>query len=209
MKPEPRLRGPVIAGLLCLAGSSWAAEAPQANPPPTTEASLPAADTDAQAALTAALKQAALAEKYRAAKDYRRAIEMFQQSIAIQPTVRGLNGLGITYYRMGRHEDAVRSFKEALALRPNESAVHYNLGLAYQDLGRHEEAASTFREALRLKPDNHAASDGLAVSLGKLKQYPDAVAAALAAIRLAPDDASYRAHLCDLRFATAEYQQAG
>jgi len=175
MKPEARFRGPVIVALLCLWGLVQAADPPQPDPPappvsPTTPAA-PAAEPQAQSPeLSAALEEAVVAEKFRAVKDYGRAIESFRKSIARHPSVRGYNGLGITYYALGRHEDAIQAYQQALALRPGDAAVHYNSGLAFQDLGRDEDAARAFRESFRLNPANHAASDALGVSLGRLKQ---------------------------------------
>ena len=48
---------------------------------------------------------------------------------------------------------AIRAFKQALLLTPDDEDVHYNLGLAYVQAGQGTNAETEYREALRLLPD--------------------------------------------------------
>ena len=52
---------------------------------------------------------------------------------------------------MGRYEEAVAQYQEALRITPGDAGVHKNLGLALESLGRPQEAAPHFQEALRIK----------------------------------------------------------
>ena len=45
---------------------------------------------------------------------------------------------GICYKTIGKLDEAVKSFKKALALKPNYAEVHYNLGVTLQELGQLE-----------------------------------------------------------------------
>ena len=45
------------------------------------------------------------------------------------------NNLGKVYYRAKRNQEAVASFKAAIALRPNFAEAHFNLAVAYVALG--------------------------------------------------------------------------
>ncbi len=51
------------------------------------------------------------------------------------------------YAKVGRGEDAMREANFAMALRPNDSAVLYNVACAFADLGRKAEALDALRKA--------------------------------------------------------------
>lgn len=49
-------------------------------------------------------------------------------------------GLGLTYSRQGRFEDAIRQFKEAIGIEKDLYDVHTEMGYAYADLGQMDKA---------------------------------------------------------------------
>ena len=101
--------------------------------------------------LTTWLSQAVALE---AAQDWSGLVEHCERWIKAQPGEGlGWYGLGMAYNSLGRHEEAVGAYKEALRLKPDFAEAWYNLGVAYLRLGRHEEAVSAIKEALRLKAD--------------------------------------------------------
>lgn len=51
-----------------------------------------------------------------------------------------LSSLGDVYYRVGRLQEAQRTFESALFLDPSASIVHYRLALVLQDMGQKNEA---------------------------------------------------------------------
>ena len=42
--------------------------------------------------------------------------------------------LGLAYLKLGRHEEEILAYKEALILNPKSAQTHYNLGIAYDHL---------------------------------------------------------------------------
>ena len=54
---------------------------------------------------------------------------------------------------MGKLEEAIAEYREALRLKPDYPEAHANLGNALKDQGKLDEAITECREALRLKPD--------------------------------------------------------
>ena len=42
--------------------------------------------------------------------------------------------LGLAYLKLGRHEEEVKAYQEALNLNPKSAETHYNLGIAYGHL---------------------------------------------------------------------------
>jgi tetratricopeptide (TPR) repeat protein len=55
--------------------------------------------------------------------------------------------------KAGDGEDAIKGYREGLALCPNDDVAHNELGEIYLRLGRKAEAAAQFEEALRLNPN--------------------------------------------------------
>lgn len=55
---------------------------------------------------------------------------------------------------MGRHEEAIVHYREALRLDPENGNTHHTLAESLQALGRLEEAEREYREAISLDPDH-------------------------------------------------------
>ena len=54
---------------------------------------------------------------------------------------------------LGKYDEAIAQYSEALRINPDDADAHYNLGDALRNLGKYDEAAARYSEALRLKPD--------------------------------------------------------
>jgi adenylate cyclase len=97
----------------------------------------------------------AYANSLYVASRYKEAIPMFQKAIRLNPI--GSSGaffnLGNCYRRMGRLEEAVSAFKQALLRSPDNMFVHVGLAATYIQMGREREARSEAAEALRINPD--------------------------------------------------------
>jgi tetratricopeptide (TPR) repeat protein len=98
-----------------------------------------------------------------------------------------LNLLGVLAHQSRRNNTAVELLRRAVAARPGDAAIHYNLGVAYQVLGRAAEAAACYREALRLQPDHADAHHNLGDILLTQGDHAAAQASLQQAVRLRPD----------------------
>lgn len=58
---------------------------------------------------------------------------------------------------LGRHEEAIADYDEALRMDPQLAAAYYNRGNAKGLLGRHEEAIADYDKALQIDPQLAAA----------------------------------------------------
>ena len=63
------------------------------------------------------------------------------------------NNLGIALKDLGQLDDAVKSYEQALAIKPDYAEVHYNLGTTFQEIGKMDEALTSYDRAIILKPD--------------------------------------------------------
>ena len=62
--------------------------------------------------------------------------------------------LAVALQRSQRHEEAIRSFFDALALKMDDALSHFRLGMSFKDLGMKAEAAECVRTALVLGLDS-------------------------------------------------------
>jgi tetratricopeptide (TPR) repeat protein len=95
--------------------------------------------------------------------------------------------LGLVFSKQGRVDDAIREYREALRLNPDDADTHYDLANALCRKRLWDEAVSQYREDLRLNPDDAAGHNNLGVALFQKGKLPDAVSEFEAALRLKPD----------------------
>ena len=69
---------------------------------------------------------------------------------------------------LGRLDEALASYDEAVALRPDRAEARYNRGGALQGLGRLEEALASYEEALAIKANHVEALVNRGVALREL-----------------------------------------
>ena len=62
--------------------------------------------------------------------------------------------LAVALQRSKRHEEAIRAFFDALALKMDDAVSHFRLGMSFKDLGMKAEAAECVRTALLLGLDS-------------------------------------------------------
>jgi tetratricopeptide (TPR) repeat protein len=70
-------------------------------------------------------------------------------------TIEAHTILGVAYENLGRHQEAIESYKQAIRIKPDYAKAHYGLGLVYAspDLCRWQEAIEALKQAIRIKPD--------------------------------------------------------
>lgn len=118
-------------------------------------------------------------------------------------------------YRVGRYEDAVAEFREAVAARPESAGSRTNLGSALAGAGETDAAIEQFRRALELDPESLEARFNLGSLLAGRGDHGGAAEHLRAAVRLAPEDPEAHRELGDalrrlgrLEAALGEYEAA-
>lgn len=105
------------------------------------------------------------------------------------------NNLANVLQGLGRLDEAVTSYRRALAIRSNFAAAHSNLGNALRGLGQLGDAAASHRRALDSNPGFAAAHLGLANVLQDLGELDDAVSSYRRALELEPNSAATHVNL--------------
>ena len=104
--------------------------------------------------------------------------ERFEEALVLYRELRDLDvnptlavtGMGKALLGMGRHDDALRHFSEAIdstsdwaATGIDPAQVHLDIGLAYEQSGRIDQAASSYEQALAADPNQKHAMNNLAL----------------------------------------------
>ena len=94
---------------------------------------------------------------------------------------------GYAYRNTGQYEEAVKSFKKAIRLKPKYVTTICGLGEVYSMMGRNEEAITTFKKVLQLNPNFLNAHIQLAISYSLTGQEEEAHTEAREVLRINPE----------------------
>ena len=127
------------------------------------------------------------------------------------------NREGLSYEKSGDWDNAIKSYREALRLNPNERVFLLNLqdginnkGVALHKNGDYESALRLFEEALRLNPDYPNGRRNIRVAKGHIinregleyfnnEDYDSAISYFEESIRVNPEDQTARGNLAEAR----------
>jgi|SRR5579862_172131 len=115
------------------------------------------------------------------------AVECYLEALALAPKhaqAKVHSNLGNAYRSLGRAEEAVAAYREAIAADAGFAEAHLNLGIALHQAGDATEAAAHYRIALQRRPELAAAALNLGLLLegdgdaqGAVEYYRRAIAA--------------------------------
>ena len=82
-----------------------------------------------------------------------KALDLIARALGVAPKFpEALNNMGNVLAKMGRLEDALLSFREAVAQKPDYAIAYNHLGGTLLGLGRLDEAAAGYKEAIAVNP---------------------------------------------------------
>jgi Flp pilus assembly protein TadD/uncharacterized integral membrane protein len=85
------------------------------------------------------------------------------------------NNLGMLDFKLGKREEAIRNFKEAVFFNPNEPLFWANLGGAYGSKGDYESSLIALKKGLEIGPDSLTIKKNLAVTYIRMREYEKAI----------------------------------
>jgi tetratricopeptide (TPR) repeat protein len=86
-----------------------------------------------------------------------KAEEHYSALLERSPTAEAFEHRGNARFALGRNDEAIKDFDEALRLQPKTASIYIHRGIAQQHAGRTELALTDYTEALKLIPDDQAA----------------------------------------------------
>jgi tetratricopeptide (TPR) repeat protein len=94
-----------------------------------------------------------IAERYEMAQQYPQELDALLKVVAAKPEMGyAHHKLGNTYNRLGKREEAIKSFLEAKKYLPNHPVLYNNLGWTYGQVGKVKEQVAALRQAISLRP---------------------------------------------------------
>ncbi|MGA2137853.1 MAG: tetratricopeptide repeat protein [Verrucomicrobiia bacterium] len=97
------------------------------------------------------------------------------------------NSLGITLARLGRQQEAMRHWEQALQITPDYIEVHNNMAVILRQSGKLEEAMQHWEQVLRIHPDDADAHNNLGVASERTGRTQQAIGHYEQALRIKPD----------------------
>jgi len=121
---------------------------------------------------------------------------LFQYASAvIQDNWEAHARLGLVFSKDGRIDEAIREYREALRLKPDDADAHFDLGNALSRKKLWSEAIDQYRESLKLNPGDPGSRLNLGVALFQQGHLNEAVVQFQEALKLNPDFADARNNL--------------
>src|ERR1700757_4977925 len=100
-----------------------------------------------------------------------------QSQVASHNQAVEFNNRGLELYKAGKIDEAIKQFRQALAIDPNFPEADSNLGLALDAKGQVDEAIADFNKALALKPTDAITESNLGLALFHKSKYAESLAA--------------------------------
>jgi tetratricopeptide (TPR) repeat protein len=111
-------------------------------------------------------------------------------------------------YKLGRYQEALDSYDQALALDQEYADAWNNRGMTLKCLGRHEEAVTSYERAIALDADFYQGWNNLGNALVELERYEEAVKSYQQAIAISPDYSQGWHNQGEALAALARYEEA-
>ncbi|RIK66041.1 MAG: O-GlcNAc transferase [Planctomycetota bacterium] len=128
-----------------------------------------------------------LAKAWTLKGDYPRAIEYYEQALALRPDFpKARSNLGAILQRVGRAREAESHLRASVESYPENPLAWNNLGSVLLELGRAQEALDCLKKAAALRPDLPDAHYNMGNALFRLRRSEEALAAYGEAIRIDP-----------------------
>ncbi len=121
---------------------------------------------------------------------YDMAEKIFSRVVQVAPdNVLAWYNKGVALGNLGKYEEEITCYDEALRIDPQYAKAWSNKGVALDNLGKYEEEITCYDEALRIDPQDADAWSNKGVALGNLGKYEEEITCYDEALRIDPQDA--------------------
>jgi serine/threonine protein kinase/tetratricopeptide (TPR) repeat protein len=145
---------------------------------------------------------------HRGTGEPKKAIEDFDEALRLDPNnARAVLEKAHTLQKLDRNEEAEKTYRRAINLRPSYWGGYNQLGAFYFGIGQYARAAAQFRRVTELAPGNARGFNNLGGTLQMLGKYDAAEKALNRALQLEPSADGY-SNLGTMLFARGRYADA-
>lgn len=125
--------------------------------------------------------------------NFEKANDLLQDAIKIAVSLENnwfeaecFNAIALVKFSQGKHDEAIDSYKQAIAIAPEQISVWNNLGNLCMKIMRNDEAMLAFQKALQHNPKDPVAWNGLGTVYYQIGYLDDSITAYRKAIEYAP-----------------------
>jgi len=111
-------------------------------------------------------------------------VNLFRPEIGLQCHI--LNNTGHVLSALGRTEEAIKAYQQAISVNPKFAISYYGLGIVLSALGKNKEAIEAYQQAISVDPKYANPYNGLGNALSALGKNKEAIEAYKQAIRVDP-----------------------
>jgi len=97
---------------------------------------------------------------------------------------------GVKAFNTKNYEEAIKCFKKAITINPNNERIHYNLGITYYEKGMLDEAIAEYKKGIAIKPNHIDAHYNLGVTYNEKEMFDEAIVEFNKIIAINPDSAA-------------------
>ena len=112
---------------------------------------------------------------HRLAGRFEQALEQYEKALSLSDNPVYLNGIGITFERLDRLDDAFHAYCRAIELDPSFADAYNNRANVYVKYGKHWQAEDDYKKAVRLDPQFASAYNNLGALLYDHERFEEAL----------------------------------
>jgi tetratricopeptide (TPR) repeat protein len=157
---------------------------------------------------TAAERAMDKAQEAEAVRLERLAIADFTAATEVDRQWRAFHNCGVSWAMLGKYDDAIASFGQAIELNPTFANARFNRAELSLETGRYDLAEKDYAGVIRLDSSDVAAHIGRGHALFYLTRFDEALAEFDVAIQLQPDNAVAHADRADLHAFMGRWEEA-
>lgn len=132
----------------------------------------------------------AQAVSYLYAGAYEKALQLALKASSLDPAnPHSLLTLAYAHAQLGDHDQAMKSIRRVLEIRPDDASLWYAAGAIEEMLGEDAKTVSMYKKAVDLRPAHASALFALGKAMMRLGQYEEAIKWLKKAEEAKPDDA--------------------